>query len=179
MVKKLIACSFDSESMGGFITICNGVPFGREGHYSKTVAITKEGFLEASKDKLKFNDILGVNITQGWQNALSDAIECYKNMTDTFDPKQALKTSCEMDVKVRGEEAVIKDAEVVEKKNEALDKEIEKALKKQKKTKAKKETKVKKDVEQRDETVDNGSENARSEEDNGVSADGSGTECAE
>ena len=85
MVNRIICCSFDKDSIGGFITICNGVGIKREGHYSKTVAVTKEAFIAACKNRVLFNDILGVDIRQGCQNSLSAAIQCYMGMEETFD----------------------------------------------------------------------------------------------
>ena len=127
MVCKTISCSFEKDSMGGFITICNGVTFGRDGHFSKTVAVTKEAFLEACKNKLLFNDILGIDIRQGWQNTLSDAIKPFLWMEPTFNPAEVLQKTSELDVKLRGVDAVQADIDALEKQNDELDKEIKKA----------------------------------------------------
>lgn len=136
MTKKLIACSFDNESIGGFITVNNGVGWGKNGHISRTVAVTREAFLEACKDKLLFNKILGINIADGWQNALSDAISNFKGLTtDKFDPQTVAKTIIETDIKVRGEEAVAKDMEPIITADEALTKELEEIVKKEPKAK--------------------------------------------
>lgn len=137
MTKKLIACSFDKDSVGGFITINNGVGWGKNGHMSKTVAVTRESFLAACKDRLLFNKILGINIAEGWQNALSDAISNFKNLTaDEFNVAETAKLLVETDVKVRGEEAVAKDLEPMVVADEAITKELEEIVKKD--TKAKK-----------------------------------------
>ena len=85
MATKIISCSFEQGSMGGFITICNGVNFGRPEHFSKTIAVTKEAFIAACKDRVLFNDILGIDIRTGWQNALASAIEPFKVMKEDFD----------------------------------------------------------------------------------------------
>lgn len=135
MATKLISCSFEPGSMGGFITICNGVNFGRAEHFSKTVAVTKEAFIAACKDRVLFNDILGVDIRTGWQNALSDAIEPFKAMKEDFDAGTAAKVSSELDVQMRGEDAVKADIAAVEKENAKL----EKAAKRAAKPKAKKD----------------------------------------
>lgn len=135
MATKLISCSFEPGSMGGFITICNGVNFGRPEHFSKTVAVTKEAFIAACKDRVLFNDILGVDIRTGWQNALSDAIEPFKAMKEDFDADTAAKVSSELDVQMRGEDAVNADIAAVEKENAKL----EKAAKQAAKAKAKKD----------------------------------------
>ena len=137
MATKLISCSFEPGSMGGFITICNGVNFGRAEHFSKTVAVTKEAFIAACKDRVLFNDILGIDIRTGWQNALSDAIEPFKAMKEDFDADTAAKVSSELDVQMRGEDAVKADIAAVEKENAKL----EKAAKKATKAKAKKDEK--------------------------------------
>lgn len=175
MLNKIICCSFDKDSLGGFITICNGVRFSKPEHYSKTIAVTREAFMAACKDRLLFNDILGVDIRDGWQNALSAAIFAYQGMQESFDPKVALQTSSELDVKLRGEDAVNADIEKLEKQNEELDKEIEKAKSKKKVSKKKAEKKEVKDEQATTERVDNGSENTGSEQDAGVSTDGTGT----
>lgn len=179
MLNKIICCSFDKESLGGFITICNGVRFSKPEHFSKTIAVTREAFMAACKDRILFNDILGIDIRDGWQNALSAAIFAYQGMQENFDPKIALKASSELDVKIRGEDAVNADIEALEKQNEELDKEIEKA--KSKKKVSKKKT-AKKEVENEQPTTegtDNGSENSGSEKDAGVSTDGTGSKCNE
>lgn len=135
MATKIISCSFEPGSMGGFITICNGVNFGRPEHYSKTIAVTKEAFIAACKDRVLFNDILGVDIRQGWQNALASAIEPFKVMKEDFDADTAAKVSSELDVQIRGEDAVNADIAAVEKENAKL----EKAAKRAAKPKAKKD----------------------------------------
>lgn len=138
MATKIICCSFEPGSMGGFITICNGVKHSLESHFSKTVAVTKEAFIAACKDRILFNDILGIDIRQGWQNALADAILPYQTMrVEEVDPKVAANVSSELDVQIRGEDAVNADIAAVEKENAKL----EKAAKRAAKAKAKKEEK--------------------------------------
>jgi hypothetical protein len=187
--------------MGGFITICNGVNFGRAEHFSKTVAVTKEAFIAACKDRVLFNDILGVDIRTGWQNALSDAIEPFKAMKEDFDADTAAKVSSELDVQMRGEDAVKADIAAVEKENAKL----EKAAKRAAKPKAKKDeepaepaelvldaaqgqpvpqpeepkTEEVKDDARPVETTDNSSEDTRGQEDSGLSSDGPRAESAE
>jgi cell pole-organizing protein PopZ len=124
--------------MGGFITICNGVKHSLESHFSKTVAVTREAFIAACKDRILFNDILGIDIRQGWQNALADAILPFQTMTvEEVDPKVAANVSSELDVQMRGEDAVNADIAAVEKENAKL----EKAAKRAAKAKAKKDEK--------------------------------------
>ena len=137
MATKLISCSFEPGSMGGFITICNGVNFGRAEHFSKTIAVTKEAFIAACKDRVLFNDLLGIDIRTGWQNALAAAIEPFKAMKEDFDADTAAKVSSELDVQMRGEDAVKADIAAVEKENAKL----EKAAKRAAKAKAKKDEK--------------------------------------
>lgn len=138
MATKIICCSFEPGSMGGFITICNGVKHSLESHFSKTVAVTKEAFIAACKDRILFNDILGIDIRQGWQNALADAILPFQTMTvEEVDPKVAANVSSELDVQMRGEDAVNADIAAVEKENAKL----EKAAKRAAKAKAKKDEK--------------------------------------
>ena len=127
MGNKIICCSFEKGSMGGFMTICNGVGFKRPEHYSKTIAITREAFIAACKDRVLFNDILGIDIRNGWQNALSAAIQCFNGMQEDFDPEVALNASSELDVQMRGEDAVNADIDALEKQNDELAKEIKKA----------------------------------------------------
>lgn len=127
MAKKIISCSFEPGSMGGFITVCNGVNFGRPEHFSKTIAVTKEAFIAACKDRVLFNDMLGIDVRTGWQNALAAAIEPFKVMKEDFDADTAAKVSSELDVKLRGEDAVNADIEKVEKENDKLEKATKKA----------------------------------------------------
>ena len=205
MATKIICCSFEPGSMGGFITICNGVKHSLESHFSKTVAVTKEAFIAACKDRILFNDILGIDIRQGWQNALADAILPYQTMTvEEVDPKVAANVSSELDVQIRGEDAVNADIAAVEKENAKL----EKAAKKAAKAKAKKdeepaepehdttvtedelapsaepvaqepETEEAKDGQGTVETTDNGSQDARGESDSELPVDGPRAESAQ
>lgn len=192
MATKIICCSFEPGSMGGFITICNGVKHSLESHFSKTVAVTKEAFVAACKDRILFNDILGVDIRQGWQNALADAILPFQTMTaEEVDPKVAANVSSELDVQIRGEDAVNADIAAVEKENAKL----EKAAKKAAKAKAKKDekpaepaleaaqgqpvpqpeepkTEEAKDGQGTVETTDNGSQDARGESNSELPVDG-------
>jgi len=121
MANKIICCSFEPGSMGGFITICNGVKHSRPEHYSKTVAVTKEAFITAVKDRVLFNGILGVDIRHGWQNALAAAIQPFCTMKEEFDADTAAQVSSELDVQIRGEDAVNADIAAVEQENAALE----------------------------------------------------------
>lgn len=178
MANKIICCSFEPGSMGGFITICNGVKHSRPEHFSKTIAVTKEAFGAACRDRVLFNDILGIDVRSGWQNALGVAIEPYKSMKEVFDPKIAADVSSELDIKLRGEDAVKSDIEAVEKENAELEKKVEK-----KRSVAKKSTKKnQKEVESEQgavEVANSGSADAGSETDSGISADATGTADSE
>ena len=137
MTKKLVCASFDKNEIGGFITINNGVGWGKNGHISRTRAVTREAFLAACKNRLLFNEILGINIADGWQNAISDAISNFKNLTaEEFNIADTAKLLVETDIKVRGEDAVAKDMQPIITADEALTKELEELVKKD--TKAKK-----------------------------------------
>lgn len=198
MATKIISCSFEPGSMGGFITICNGVNFGRPEHYSKTIAVTKETFIAACKDRVLFNDILGIDIRTGWQNALGSAIEPFKVMKENFDVDTAAKVSSELDVKLRGEDAVKEDIEKVEKENAKLEKATKKAkmkiakaakpvaepetgnpVEKTENPVEKTKTEEGKDEQRPVETTDNSSEDTRSQEDSGVSSERPGSESAQ
>lgn len=204
MATKIICCSFEPGSMGGFITICNGVKHSLDSHFSKTVAVTKEAFVAACKDRILFNDILGVDIRQGWQNALADAILPYQTMTvEEVDPKVAANVSSELDVQIRGEDAVNADIAAVEKENEKLEKAAKKAAKAKEKKDEKPaepvleaaqgqpvpqpeepvaqepETQEAKDGQGTVETTDNGSQDARGESDSELPVDGPRAESAQ
>lgn len=134
MATKLISCSFEPGSMGGFITICNGVKHSRPEHFSKTIAVTKEAFIAAVKDRVLFNDILGIDTRHGWQNALAAAIQPFCTMKEEFDADTAAKVSSELDVQVRGEDAVKADIAAVEQENAALEEAVQPKRGRKKKT---------------------------------------------
>lgn len=134
MVRKLIAFSFEPESIGGFAIVCNGVHFSRNGAFSHCYPLTKSAFIEAMKNRAKFNDLLGIDIREGWQNALKDAIEPFTTMTEDCDPAVAADAIAKADVNIRGEDAVTADMETLEKDNEKLVSEVSKETKKTKKT---------------------------------------------
>lgn len=134
MATKIISCSFEPGSMGGFITICNGVKHSRPEHFSKTIAVTKEAFIAACKDRVLFNDILGIDIRHGWQNALAAAIQPFQTMKEEFDADTAAKVSSELDVQVRGEDAVNADIAAVEQENAALEEVVQPKRGRKKKT---------------------------------------------
>lgn len=172
MVKKLITFSFEPESIGGFCCICNGVQTVREKHMSKCIPMTKHAFLEALKDRIKFNELLGIDIREGWQNALKDAIEPFTTMTEDADPAVLADAVAKADINIRGEEEVAKDVEVLEVENKKLIAEVEKEIKPAKKA-TKKTTKKKevKDDEGRTDTVATVSENDGRSEGDGISAE--------
>ena len=134
MATKIISCSFEPGSMGGFITICNGVKHSRPEHFSKTIAVTKEAFIAACKDRVLFNDILGIDIRHGWQNALAAAIQPFQTMKEEFDADTAAQVSSELDVQMRGEDAVNADIAAVEQENAALEEAVQSKRGRKKKT---------------------------------------------
>jgi len=172
MVKKLITFSFEPDSIGGFCCICNGVQTVREKHMSKCIPMTKHAFLEALKDRIKFNELLGIDIREGWQNALKDAIEPFTTMTEDADPAVLADAVAKADINIRGEEEVAKDVEVLEVENKKLVAEVEKEIKPAKKA-TKKTTKKKevKDDEGRTDTVATVSKDDGRSEGDGVSAE--------
>lgn len=172
MVRKLIAFSFEPESIGGFAIVCNGVHMGRNGAFSHCYPLTKSAFLEAMKDRIKFNELLGIDIREGWQNALADAIAPFTTMTEDADPAVLADAVAKADINIRGEEEVAKDVEVLEVENEKLVAEVEKEIKPAKKA-TKKTTKKKevKDDEGRTDTVATVSADDGRSEGNGVSAE--------
>lgn len=173
MVRKLIAFSFEPDSIGGFGIVCNGVHMGRNGAFSHCYPMTKAAFIEAMKDRIKFNELLGIDIREGWQNALKDAIEPFSTMTEECDPQVAADAVAKADINIRGEETVSADIETLEKDNEKLVTEVEKEVKKETKTKktTKKSKKEPVNDEGRNDTVAPVSaDNGRAESD-GVSAE--------
>lgn len=172
MVKKLITFSFEPDSIGGFCCICNGVQTVREKHMSKCIPMTKHAFLEALKDRIKFNELLGIDIREGWQNALKDAIEPFTTMTEDADPAVLADAVAKADINIRGEEEVAKDVEVLEVENKKLVAEVEKEIKPAKKA-TKKTTKKKevKDDEGRTDTVATVSTDDGRSEGDGISAE--------
>lgn len=180
MVRKLIAFSFEPESIGGFAVVCNGVHFGRNGAFSHCYPLTKSAFVEAMKDRIKFNDILGIDIRDGWQNALKDAIEPFSTMTEDADPAVVADAVAKADVNIRGEEEVKKDMETLDADNKKIMAEVEnevieeKPVKKTRKTTKKAQKEVKND-DKREEVVADSGEVAGSEPDSGVSAEGTST----
>lgn len=172
MVKKLITFSFEPDSIGGFCCICNGVQTVREKHMSKCIPMTKHAFLEALKDRIKFNELLGIDIREGWQNALKDAIEPFTTMTEDADPAVLADAVAKADINIRGEEEVAKDVEILEVENKKLVAEVEKEIKPAKKA-TKKTTKKKevKDDEGRTDTVATVSKDDGRSEGDGISAE--------
>lgn len=128
MVKKLIACSFEKNSMGGFITISNGLHPSQVGYIGKTVTITRDHFNECCKDRLLFNDVLGIDIRQGWQNALADAINNCQNLKTDVDAEKTAAFIVDGLVAQHGEEEIAKEVESLEKQNDAIKAEMEKQV---------------------------------------------------
>lgn len=171
MTRKLIAFSFEPESIGGFAIVCNGVHFGRNGAFSHCIPMTKQAFLEACKDRIKFNELLGIDIREGWQNALKDATDPFTTMGEDCDPAVVADAIAQADINVRGEEEVKKDMEILDADNEKLAKAVEKEVVPAKKATRKSKKKEVKDDEAGKETVADSSEKSGSEADDGVSAE--------
>lgn len=173
MVRKLIAFSFEPDSIGGFGIVCNGVHMGRNGAFSHCYPMTKAAFIEAMKDRIKFNELLGIDIREGWQNALADAIAPFSTMTEECDPQVAADAVAKADVNIRGEDVVSADMETLEKDNEKLVTEVEKEVKKETKTKktTKKSKKEPVNDEGRNDTVAPVSADNGCAESDGVSAE--------
>lgn len=181
MTRKLIAFAFEQESIGGFGIVCGPAHYGRHGAFSHCIPMTKQAFLEACKDRIKFNELLGIDIREGWQNALKDAIEPFTTMTEDCDPDVAAKAIAEMDVNIRGEEAVKQDMETLEADNQKMIAEVEQEVKPSKKG-TKKPKKTKKEItddEGRADSAEAVSEDNGCSESDGISAEtGSTTDNA-
>lgn len=171
MVKKLITFSFAPDSIGGFCCICNGVQTTREKHFSACIPMTKHAFLEALENRIKFNELLGIDIREGWQNALKDAIEPFVTMSEDCDPAVVADAIAKADVNIRGEEEVAKDMETLEADNEKLANAVEKEVKPAKKTTKKSKKKEVSDDEAGKEVVADSSTDAGSEASDGLSVD--------
>ena len=171
MTRKLIAFSFEPESIGGFAIVCNGVHFGRNGAFSHCIPMTKQAFLEACKDRIKFNELLGIDIREGWQNALKDAMDPFTTMSEDCDPAVVADAIAKADVNIRGEEEVAKDMETLESDNEKLVQAVEKEVKPAKKTTKKSKKKEVKDDEAGKEAVADSCADAGSETGDGLSSD--------
>lgn len=172
MTRKLIAFAFEPESIGGFAIICNGVHFGRNGAFSHCIPLTKQAFLAACKDRILFNDLLGIDIREGWQNALKDAIDPFTTMSEDCDVETVSKAIADMDLNIRGEEKVLEDMAILESDNEKLIKEVEKEVKPAKKSTKKTTTKKEvKNDEGREDTVASVGEDTGCPEGDGVSVE--------
>lgn len=116
-MRKMITCSFDDN--GVIMTAWNGVHPDRNGHFSITKAISRMDFNEACQDRKIFGLILGVDISQGWQNALNDAI---KNASPLkIDPKKTVDFLVQLLVAKYGEEKAAQIFEAAEKENNDIE----------------------------------------------------------
>ena len=127
-MKRLIVCSFYHDGVHVYITLNNGVKPDAPNHYSKTVVTDRTSFNIACKNRHLFSKILGVDITQGWQNALKDAISNCQNVKEPT-PEQIAQAIIEANIQERGEEAVKADMEAMEKQEEAIVKALEEKIK--------------------------------------------------
>jgi hypothetical protein len=116
-MRKMITCSFDDN--GVIMTAWNGVHPDRNGHFSITKAISRMDFNEACQDRKIFGLILGVDISQGWQNPLNDAI---KNASPLkIDPKKTVDFLVQLLVAKYGEEKATQIFEAAEKENNDIE----------------------------------------------------------
>lgn len=116
-MRKMITCSFDDN--GVIMTAWNGIHPDRNGHFSITKAISRMDFNEACQDRKIFGLILGVDITQGWQNPLNDAI---KNASPLkIDPKKTVDFLVQLLVAKYGEEKATQIFEAAEKENNDIE----------------------------------------------------------
>lgn len=77
-MKKVISCSFDE--LGVVITAWNGVHPDKPGHFSVTKTMSREDWNDACENRGRFSEILGTDITKGWQNALAEVINNAKRL---------------------------------------------------------------------------------------------------
>lgn len=123
-MRKMITCSFDDN--GVIMTAWNGVHPDRNGHFSITKAISRADFNDACKDRRIFGLILGVDITQGWQNPLNDAI---KNASPLkIDLKKTTDFLVQLLTAKYGEEEATKIFEAAEKENADMEALLKKHL---------------------------------------------------
>lgn len=172
MTKKLICISVEKGAPHVVITFNNGVHPDKVGHVSGSVGVDKAFYNAACQNRVLFNRILGIDIREGWQNALKDAISNAKNLSLTnIDAKRVARVAAMADVALRGEEAVQADIDKIEKGNQTIADEIEKevdaknakrkkAQKKKDKPAAGNETPDVPETKETDETVTKENENA-------------------
>lgn len=145
MTKKLICISVEKGAPHVVITFNNGVHPDKVGHVSGTVGVDKAFYNAACQNRVLFNKILGIDIREGWQNALKDAISNAKNLSLTnIDAERVARVAAMADVALRGEEAIQADIDKIEKGNQTIADEIEKEVDaKNAKRKGKKSAKTK------------------------------------
>lgn len=126
-MRKMITCSFDDQ--GVIMTAWNGVHPDRNGHYSITKAISRMDFNDACQDRKIFGLILGIDISQGWQNALNDAI---KNASPLkIDQKKTVDFLVKLLVAKYGEEKAAQIFEAAEKENNDIEAFLKEQLEKE------------------------------------------------
>ena len=156
MTKKLICISVDAKAPVVYVTFNNGVHPDKVGHKSGTVAVEKAFYNVACDNRVLFNKMLGIDIRDGWQNALKDAISNAKNLSlANIDPDHLAKVAAMTDVALRGEDAIKADIEKIENGNRTIADEIEKevdAKNAKGKGKGKKSAKIKEEPAANDET---------------------------
>jgi hypothetical protein len=126
-MRKMITCSFDDQ--GVIMTAWNGVHPDRNGHFSITKAISRMDFNDACQDRKIFGLILGIDISQGWQNALNDAI---KNASPLkIDQKKTVDFLVQLLVAKYGEEKAAQIFEAAEKENNDIEALLKEQLEKE------------------------------------------------
>ncbi len=144
MIKKSMTLVVEKGKPVVMIAYNNGVHPDKDTHVSGAVAIDRDLYIQACKDRLLFNKIFdgAIDIRQGWQNALGDMIEASKNLSEYIDIDATARAIANADIAARGEDAVKADIEKFDKANKT----IEKAAKATKTKKNKKQT----DTEEKD-----------------------------
>ena len=163
-MKKLICCSYEPDKPYVMMTINNGVNINKPTHVSGTYIIDRDVFIDACKHREKFETLIGIDIRQGWQNALGDAIDNFK----TLEPLSIQKTAqfvIDENVKLHGEEIIAKEIE-------ALEKQTAECEEKAKELKGKKNARTNKTARNR-----NGGKKPAGKIDNGI-LDGPVPECS-
>lgn len=125
---KNVCCYFDNKEGVVYVMCNNGVHPDRQGHHSALVAMTRENFNRACKERTLFNEALGIDVTQGWQTALKNALSNAQNLKD-LGPMVAAKQVIDANVAMHGEEAIADDIAKIKEHNDRVQAELERAVK--------------------------------------------------
>lgn len=118
-MKKTICVSVEKDKPYVIVTYNNGVRVDLENHDSGTYIVPREQFIEACQHREKFKDILGIDITKGWQDTLFDAIDNMRTLKPLTLEEEA-KFIVDTQVARYGEEEIAKEIEILEKQNEKV-----------------------------------------------------------